>query len=606
MIQRFRPFAGIRGSINKILHILAVFDFNWASESRRITIGVAAMILEVLARLVEPLPLKYVFDFVLDAKAGTGSFLAVFASTNQSSFIALSAIAVVLIALVRAGSEFTSTVAFAVAGNNFLTQLRARTFQHILTLSLRFHDRVRTGDLVTRVIGDMGRLQDVGVTAFLPLTINILTLFAMLVAMLAINPHLGLLAVMMFPLFMLFAFTSGRRIRRVARDQRKREGRVGAASAEAFTAIRTVQALGLEPAMAANFGSQNRKSARQAVQGKRLAARLERGVDVLIAVATALVLWRGALHVTGNQLTPGDLLVFLAYLKNAFKPMRDMAKYSGRIAGSIASAERVAQLLEEKPEFEDCHTLPSLANSIEKIEFRDVCFQYADGHETLQDINFEARKGELIALLGPSGAGKSTIVNLMLRLYDPNTGSIRFGGQDIRHCRLSSVRNSIAMVPQESMLFNASIADNISIGNPDVGPEAIRAAACLAGADDFILSLPNGYDTIVSERGTSLSGGQQRRIAIARAVVRNSPVLIMDEPLAGLDAFNRQLVSESISRIRQGRITFVILHDLKAAMDADKILFIKGGRIVFSSRTNDDGFSSKELEKLYVSLATTD
>jgi len=606
MIQSFRPFAGIRGSIRKILHILTVFDFNWASESRRITIGISAMIAEVAARLVEPLPLKVVFDLVLDSKGSTDSFIASFASTNQSVFIVLAAGAVVVIALLRAASEFTSTVAFAVAGNNFLTQLRARTFQHILTLSLRFHARVRTGDLVTRVIGDMGRLQDVGVTAFLPLTINILTLVAMLVAMVVINPQLGLVAVVMFPLFMLFAFSSGRRIRKVARDQRKREGRVGAASAEAFTAIRTVQALGLEPAMAANFGSQNRKSARQAVQGKRLAARLERGVDVLIAAATALVLWRGALLVMGNQLTPGDLLVFLAYLKNAFKPMRDMAKYSGRIAGSIASAERVAQLLEEKPEFEDNHRLPAVPRSIETIEFSDVYFDYCDGDSTLQGINFEARRGELIALLGPSGAGKSTIVNLMLRLYDPNTGSIRFDDQDIRDYRLSSVRNSIAMVPQESMLFNASITDNISIGNPDVPPETIRAAATLAGADDFIMSLPNGYDTIVSERGSSLSGGQQRRIAIARAVVRNSPVLIMDEPLAGLDAFNRQLVSESISRIRQGRITFVILHDIKAAMDADAILFIKGGRIVFADRTSDDRCSSTELERLYGSLATTD
>ncbi|MEB3200285.1 MAG: ABC transporter ATP-binding protein [Synechococcaceae cyanobacterium] len=595
----FRPGGALLEQVSRFGRIIRTFRFDWRSEAPLIASGAIAMVLGVAARLLEPWPLKYVFDYILDPAFQRNPILSRFANQQPQLFIAVAASAVIGAALLRAAAEYRSTMAFAIVGNRFLTGLRGRTFDHIQRLSLRFHDRVKTGDLVTRIVGDMGRLQEVGVTAFLPMVVNSATLLVMLVLMLLINIKLGLFVVLAFPLFLLFTLRSGDRIRSVARDQRKREGKLGAASAEAFTAIRTVQAMGLESVMAASFGSQNLKSAKQTVRGKRLAARLERGVDILIAVFSAVVLWSGARLVLERSITPGDLLVFLAYLKSAFKPMRDMAKYSGRLASSIASAERVAQLLDTRPELVDDQGLATLPASLERIAFEAVGFSYTPEAKALDQISFEARCGELVAVYGPSGSGKTTLINLLLRLYDPTEGRICIDGVDIRSFRLSSLRAGIAVVPQDSLLFNLSVYDNIVIGREDVGREAVEAACRLADAHDFITRLPSGYDTVISERGSSLSGGQQRRLAIARAAVRNTPILVLDEPLAGLDVSNRQIVLEAMGRLRQGRITFVILHDLNLAAMADQVLFIDNGRLVHAGDAAAFAGGTGALRSLY-------
>lgn len=577
--RRMRDSAGRLRQLNRTL------GFDWKSEIPLLSMGIISMLVEIAARLLEPWPLKFIIDDVIDANRN--DLPDHLASLGDHSLIAWGAIAVVLIAVIRAGAQYTSTVSLAVVGNRLLTDLRSRTFDHVQRLPIRFHDRMRSGDLVTRLISDMGRLQEVGVTAMLPMLVHSLTLVIMLVLMLVINLQLGLLSLVAFPLFWLGILRSGNRIRSVSRDQRKREGRLGAASAEAISAIRTVQAMGLEQAMSESFGIQNRKSADQSVRGKRLAARLERSVDLLIAVATALVLWRGAVLVIQRVLTPGDLLVFLAYLKNAFKPMRDMAKYSGRISSAYASTERIVELLETPQEHADTPDSLPAPECVETVRFEAVSFAYHERAPALSEISFEARRGQLIALVGSSGAGKSSLMNLLVRLYEPDNGGIYFDNQNIRSFSLSSLRQRIAVVPQDSILFNMSVRDNIRIGCGTVCERQIEKAAQRAGAHDFIERMPDGYDTLISERGTTLSGGQQRRLAIARAAVRQAPILILDEPMAGLDLHNRNLIRAALQQLRRDRIIFMIVHDLPSALEADWVLMLNHGRLVESGTPAD-------------------
>lgn len=592
------PWQSLRSNMAELQRLSLVLAFDWRPELPLLITGIVGMLVEIAARLLEPWPLKFIIDDVIQANSDT--LPDHLAAIGTHSLIVWGAIAVVVIAAIRAAAQYVSTIALAVVGNRFLTELRTRTFDHIQRLPIRFHDRVRSGDLVTRLVSDMGRLQEVGITALLPLLVHGLTLVIMLILMLVINLQLGILSLCAFPIFWMGILRTGDRIRSVARDQRKREGQLGAASAEAISAIRTVQAMGLEQAMAESFGVQNRRSADQSVRGKRLAARLERSVDLLIALATALVLWRGAALVIQRVLTPGDLLVFLAYLKNAFKPMRDMAKYSGRISSAYASAERVADLLATPLESTDQDGGLAAPQQVERIRLDRVGFAYHNRSAALAEISFEAVRGQLVALVGASGAGKSTLMNLLVRLYRPSSGAILFDEQDIQAYSLASLRRRIAIVPQESILFNMSIRENIAIGCPDVCDQRIHAAAVLAGAAEFITAMPEGYDTIISERGTTLSGGQQRRLAIARAAVRDAPVLILDEPMAGLDLHNRSVIVDALRRLRQGRITFMIVHDMPSAMEADMVLMLQQGRLVEMGSPTDlcdrDGLFSRFLE----------
>lgn len=568
-----------RQSASKAYRLLKILDFNWKSEYPLLITGLTGMGLEVVARLLEPWPLKLIFDKLIDPTGTDYKHTLPATQLEMSQLLLLACLAVVGIAALRGCAEYFSTVSLAIVGNRFLVKLRGRTFDHLQRLSLRFHDQSRTGDLVTRLVGDMGRLQEVSVTALLPLVVHLITLIVMVVFMIVLNRELGLFALIGFPMFFAFMLRIGKRIRSVSREQRRGEGRLGAASTEAMASIRTVQMMGLEEAMSNAFGRQNHKNAQQSVRGKRLAAKLERGVDILIAIVTALILWRGTTMVLSKQLSPGDLLIFLAYMKNAFKPMKDMAKYSGRLSGAIASSERIADLLEIEPEISDSVTAEGAPTSVDRIEFSNVSFSYHDHSVALDHISLQAKRGQMVALVGPSGAGKSTLINLLCRLYDPCEGHILFNGKDIRNYTLASLRRLISIVPQDNILFNLSIKDNISIGSTCSDDAAIERASRIAGAHEFISQMPDGYDTLLAERGATLSGGQQRRIAIARAALRHTPILILDEPLSGLDAPNRRLVNQAIHQLKQDRITFAIVHDLDAAEEADVVIVMNNGRI---------------------------
>ena len=570
-------------SLRASLHGLGRFCRRFAPQvraQRRLLAGSAALIVaDVGMRLLEPWPLGLVLDEVLADKPA-GNVPGWLAGASDGMLLVGCAAAVVVLAALRAMAAYLSTVGLALAGNRVLTEVRADLYRHVQRLSLRFHARARTGDLITRLTGDVGRLQEVAVTAALPLVVNTATLFGMVAVMVWINAQLALAAVAVLPLISpTFVRRSGR-IRTVARRQRSREGAMATVATESLGAIKLVQALGLEGTLEKTFASQNDANLREGVRAKRLAAGLERKVDVLASAATAVVLLLGAHQVRSGSLTPGQLVVFMLYLKAAFKPMRDVAKYTGRIAQASASAERIVELLDEEPEIVDAPHAVDAPRFRGELAFEHVTFGYEPGRPALRDMSLRAPAGSMVALVGPSGAGKSSALGLFLRLYDPSDGRVRIDGWDVRDMRLESLRAQVAVVLQGSVLFGVSVRENIRYGAPAATDEAIEAAARLANAHEFIERLPEGYDTVLGERGATLSGGQRQRIAIARAAVRDAPIMLLDEPTTGLDEENQRAVSEALDRLTRDRTTVLVAHDLATAEPADEILYLEHGEVV--------------------------
>jgi len=534
----------------------------------------------VALNLLEPWPLKVVFDRVLhDSHASRFGSVPMIENLAPLQVLALAAVALVVIVGLKALAEYFSTVAIAIVGNRVLTEVRDDLFRHLQRLPLSFHTKRRGGDLVIRVINDVNMLKQVTVTAVLPLVASTLILLGMSGLMFYLNWRLALLSLSTLPLLWFTGARLTRRIRETGRLQRERQSALASTAAESMAAIKIVQALSLENVFAEQFISSSRNTQRQDVKGSRLAARLARTVDLLTAISTAIVLYYGARLVLQQQLSSGDLLVFLAYLKKAFNPLRDFAKYTARMAKAAAAGDRVVDLLERDPEIRDLPGAVDAAPFRGSVEFRGVSFSYEHDRPVLHDIQFEVRPGQHVALVGPSGIGKSTLASLVLRLYDPVQGQVLIDGVDIRQFKLSSLRSQISVVLQDNLLFAASFRDNIAIGFEGANQESVEAAARLANAHEFIAALPRGYDTQVGERGMTLSHGQRQRIAIARAAIRRAPILILDEPTTGLDEENARAVTEALERLSADRTSFIITHDLDLAARADSIIYLEGGRI---------------------------
>jgi ATP-binding cassette, subfamily B, bacterial len=560
-------------------------------KERSLVVGsLVALLAETLLRLAEPWPLKFIFDRVLVQSAVPAFGL------MGSQLLLAAVIAVVVFTGFRALAAYFSTVGFSLVGNRVLTSVRSELYRHLQRLSLSYHSKSKQGDTVMRVMSDVGMLKEVAVTALLPLVGDVLVFVGMLLVMFFLDWRLALISLALFPLFYLTSLRLGKRIQEVSRKQRKREGAMVATATEALGAMKTVQALALEDRFAEAFTSQNNKSLKDGVRGSRLAASLERSVDLLIAVVTALVLYFGARYVLAQQLTPGDLLVFLSYLRNAFKPVRDMAKYTARLAKASAAGERILEILAEKPDIQDGYIpAPTLRG---EVRFENVSLAYEEGREALRNVTVDIKAGQRVALVGSSGSGKSSLVSLLPRLYDPQQGRVLLDDVDSRHYTLQSLRSQISTVLQDGVTFGMSIWDNIALAAPDSSNEAILQAAKLAQLDEFVQRLPEGYNTMIGERGVMLSGGQRQRIAIARAALRQTPLLILDEPTVGLDEHNERLVLQALENVSEQRTTFLVTHDLRLASQMDKILYLEAG-VLLEQGTHDELL---ELAGRYASL----
>jgi ATP-binding cassette subfamily B protein len=541
-----------------------------------------ALFVEVGLRSLEPWPLKFIFDRVLGyhKHAGHLSGMPALDRLEPGALLTVSVVALVLIGGLRALADYANTIGFARIGNRVVTEVRRQLYRHLQGQSLAFHGQERSGELVLRVISDVNMIKFVAVDALLLLVADLLILLCMLTVMFWVHWKLALVVVGTIPLFWSLTVRLRRKLRKAARKQRKRQGAMTATASEAIGAIKVVQALSLEGAFAQLFTEQNEKSLQGDLRANRLGAGVKRLVAALLAGVTALVLWYGAVLVMDAQLTPGDLLVFLAYLKTASRSVQSWARFTNVLARAGAAGERLLELLERPPDVADLPGAVPAPRFQGAVSFEGVRFGYEPGHLVLRDVDFQAAPGQYVALVGTSGAGKSTLVGLLLRLYDPLEGRVRIDGRDVREYTLASLRPQVSMVLQDSLLFATSVRDNIACAAPGATGEEVEAAARLANAHEFILALPRGYDTVLSERGVSLSQGQRQRIAIARAAVRKSSLLILDEPTTGLDQENERAVIEALERLARGRTTFLITHDLGLAARADLVLYLEGGSIV--------------------------
>ena len=541
--------------------------------------GVAALLFEVVFRVLEPWPMKFIID------ALTRSLGADLASTGPSAswrLLILAAGATVVIVGFRALANYLATVAFALAGSRIATQLRARVFEHVAQLSKRFHSKSRSGDLVQRLIADVGRLQEVAVTAGLPMLANLITLVAMTIVMLILDWVLAVVVAVTAATFVLTSRRSTSQITTASRKTRKAEGDLANIAQETIGAISVVQAYGLEEHLSTRFQGSNAKSLKDGVKSKRLAAGLERRTDLLIGMATAVVLLFGGWRVLTMNMTPGDLVIFTTYLKTAMKPLRDMAKYTGRISRAAASGERVADVLDIRPEVSTSRKARAVDELSGSLRFSGVSVSYEKrGREAVSDVNLEIVPGEKVAFVGHSGSGKSTLASLIPRLIDPSDGVVLADGMDIRSLDVDFLRSQVALVQQEAVLFSGSVMDNIRFGRLDATDEEVIEAAKRARAHDFIMRMPDGYDEHIGERGGTLSGGQRQRLSIARALLRSAPIVVLDEVTTGLDGDNAEAVLEAIESLTRGRTTIVVTHDDEVAAECDWVFRFDRGELVW-------------------------
>jgi ATP-binding cassette subfamily B protein len=557
-----------------------------AAERNLLGSSAVAVLLTVAFRLLEPWPLKFIYDAIFRHGHGRakevyllGISITAWEAGHRMAFILMAAGSMVVFSALGGLFDYLSSVALGIAASKVLTRLRLRLFRHLESLDMRFHRRHKTGDLIASVTADIDRLRDVTVSALLPFLTRSLVLLAMVAVMLGMNWRLGVLVLPVFPAFYIVVTRTTKRIQRVAREQRKRDGGIAAIAAEAMGAIQTIQAYGLEEEFVHRISGDNQGSLMEGNRAQQLSSRLAGMVDLFAALATAGVLLLGAKNVLDGRLTAGDLIVFVSYLRNSFKPIRQTAKYLARIAKALASGGRVLALFAETPTIVNTIgsiTAPRLRG---EIRFEGVSFAYRPGHPVLKDISFTLRAGERGVIVGPSGSGKSTLAALLMRFHDPQTGVIRVDGEDIRNFTIESLRAQIAVVMQETVLFTGSIAENIRLGSLRASEEQIRRAAGKAHAAEFIHQMSSEYATQVGERGATLSGGQRQRMAIARAYLRDSSILLLDEATTGLDSKNRGLVLSALRELSESRTTLTITHEIGEAQDADRILYLCDGRL---------------------------
>ncbi|TMB55574.1 MAG: ABC transporter ATP-binding protein [Deltaproteobacteria bacterium] len=541
----------------------------------------ASALLQVLGigllELAKPWPLKIVVDDVLGGRslgwAGVGTL-------GRPALLAVACLALVAIYGLLGVLSVTSNYATIKVGQQMVNDFRSELYAHLQRLSLAFHSRRQVGDLLYRLTSDTFAIQTLTMNGFFPVITSVVLLVGMLGVMLRLDWVLTLIALAVVPLLFGAIVMLSRRITVLATDARIKESAVWAIAQRTIGAIRVIQAFTTEEEEHRRF---------VATSGASLAANLRlytsqtvytAFVNVVVAAGTAAVLWFGVTHVLAGKLTVGEVLVFTSYLASLYAPINSLMQTYGLVQGARVGAERVFEILETAPDLRD-GTRPLAREEVRgAVTFEAVRFGYDPAQRVLEGVDFHVRAGEVVAIVGATGAGKTTLVSLVPRFYDPTAGRVLFDGIDVRDFQLKALRQQVAMVLQPPLVFPTTVRDNIAYGRPDATASAIEGAAHVAQLDDFLERLPEGLDTVVGEAGATLSAGEQLRITIARAVLRDAPILILDEPTSALDATTEARVMQGLEALMAGRTTFVIAHRLSTVRRADVILVLDAGRIV--------------------------
>jgi len=548
---------------------------------RWLLIVLGAMLVDTAMGLASPWPLKIVLDSVFDAKPMPAAFVwLVGANADRLARLNIAVVTTIVIALAQAASAYLNAYYTVSIGQWIAHDLRHSVYAHLQRLSMSYYDKQQVGPLISTITDDINAVQDFASTSLLDILIDVLTVTGMLAVMFTLNWRFTLVALAVTPLVAVFAFRLRAVVRQATRDVRQRQSEIVSIVQEGLGAIRVVKAFAQGAFERQRLDAKSVESVEAALYARRVRSLLGPVVTTLVALGTAAVLWFGARLVLEGAMTAGALFVFMTYLGKLFKPIQDLAKASTNIAQAAVGLERVKAVLDADERLPRASNARALAHVEGRVEFHGVTFGYDPARPVLTDVSFVAQPGQVIGLVGPSGSGKSTLVSLIPRFYDPNAGAVLIDGEDVRSFTIRSLRRQIGFVLQETELFYAPIWQNIAYGQPDASREAIVRAAQLAQAHEFIEALPAGYDTMVGQGGLTLSGGQRQRLGIARAMVRDAAILILDEPSSGLDSESERLVFEGLDRLLAGKTTFVIAHRMATIQKASLILVMDQGRIV--------------------------
>ncbi len=550
-----------------------------------------AMLVETAMSLATPWPLKIIIDNVVGHHKMAPWLAHLFGpwmdGKHQLHIAAVAAIGYVVIALLGALASYIDNYYTESVGQYVANDLRLRTFHHLQRLSLGYYNTHQTGTLLSTITTDIQTIQGFASSSTLSILVDMLTILCMLVLMFWLNWDFTLIAVGVTPFLLLFVSRFKRAVKKATHEVRKEQSEIVAVVQQALESMQAVKAFGRQDLEQSELKDVSRATVDAALKARSIKALLSPVVTVTVAGCTAVVLWRGSYLILAGTMTVGALTVYLSYLSKFFKPVKDLATSTNAIAQAAVGVDRIRAILDTDtiiPEKAKATEAPPLQG---EVCFENVAFSYDVQDPVLTDVNFTIKPGQLVGIVGPTGSGKSTIVSMIPRFYDATKGTVRIDGTDVRDFKLKSLREQIGYVLQDTALFHGTIAENIAFGRPGASRDEIIKAAELANAHEFISKMAQGYDTMVGERGSTLSGGQRQRIGIARVMIRNNPILLLDEPTAALDSESEKLVIEALERLMKGKTVITIAHRLSTIRDADVIIVISGG-VVAESGTHDE------------------
>lgn len=564
-------------------------------ESRAALIISALALAGVIAtELAAPWPLKLIFDYVLLGKPLPESmaWLSTLLSQGPTVSLVVMAGSIAVLALLGGGLTYLQIYHTSRLGHRLVYRLRQTLFTHLQQLSLSYYSKTRSGELLTKVANDTAVVREVFAEWMLVFAAQSLMLVGSLIIMVMLNWRLSLVVLATLPVLIAVLWILNRKLRNTVRDQRRHESRMASRLNEVLASMPLVQAFGREDYESRRFEAESAQNLEVGVQSARVIATVTRAVSVVVAIGTSATVLFGAWQVLDGVMTPGDLLVFVAYVRGLYKPIRDLGKLSAKISRALVSARRIDEILQVAPTTADAPQAVEPRFFSGDIRFDQVSFSHPDGSPVLRNAHLHIRAGEHVALVGQSGTGKSTVLSLLLRLLEPDEGSIQIDGRPIAQYRRESLRREVGVVLQDTVLFGVSVRENIAYGKLDATQSDIEEAARLAHAHDFIQALPDGYETILSERGGSLSGGQRQRICLARALIKQPSILLLDEPTSAIDPESAALIDRSIAEFMRDKTTIVVAHHFSNLRGFDRVLTLKDG--VFRSGTEPTPDSETE------------
>jgi ATP-binding cassette subfamily B protein/subfamily B ATP-binding cassette protein MsbA len=537
-----------------------------------------------VCELLKPWPLKLVVDNVVGHEPLA---LPGLAGLGPRELLMVACVGLVVLYAALAALSVVNNATTIGIGQRMVNDLRLDLYQHLQRLSMRFHSTREVGDLLYRVIADTFAIQTLSMNGVFPIITSATMFVGMIGVMLRMDWQLTLLALAVCPFIFVGISFMGRRITEVATDARQKESHLYSVAQRGISAIRVIQAFTTEEEEARRFAVSSSESLQANLRLYVLQTIYSSLINIVVAAGTALVLWVGVSHVLAGSLSVGQVLVFTTYLASLYAPINSVSQTIGMVQGAAAGARRVLEILETTPDLPDGRRAIDAAALRGEVRFDHVDFGYVAGRSVLHDVDLTAEAGQVLAIVGPTGVGKSTLVSLVARFYDPVEGHVLLDGVDLREFRLRELRSRIAMVLQPAFVFPTSVRENIAYGRPFASEADIERAAHLAQLDGFLSLLPEGLATQIGEQGATVSDGERQRITIARAILRDAPILILDEPTSALDAETEALIIAALRELMRGRTTFVIAHRLSTIRHADRIVVLRDGTVAETGRFDE-------------------